>query len=533
MGAALPDPDRTLWWDPIARRASMVWALIIALLAVRVVWQLVSPYTLIEDEAHYWEWSRHLAWSYYSKGPGVAWVIWASTQALGSTEFAVRLPAAIATALGTVAVVRTTRVLFEDRRLAFISAVLYNGIPGFAVAAMLMTIDAPYIACWAWASHFALVAMLRGRQRAWLGFGAMVAIGFLFKYTILLLIPSVLFALWVTRNKRARVSGVWISLGLLVALVGLIPVGIWNAQHDWVTVRHLLGHLGVAGGDTANSAGVHEPWTIVWLFEYIGLQILVGGPILGLGLFAWYYARKRAESHTVLAVNTCVAMALPLLVFYLLVSLKAQTEGNWAMAAFVTLIPPAAWIVREGVMRANHLIRFLWGVAVFGLVAVLLLFPGAPKLARVPGIGPLVPMYRMAGMREHASDAQRQLDQLREKTGREPFVITNHYGRASLLAFYLPGRPTVYCSSAHIGGRKTQYDIWDRTDLSDTGTLESLLGRPALMLGGPEHHWSPAFDSIEFIGKLENEPKEQGTSYIGLGFRGFGAWEPLEKPGRP
>ena len=143
---------------------------------------------------------------------------------------------------------------------------------------------------------------------------------------------------------------------------------------------------------------------------------------------------------------------------------------------------------------------------------------------------------RHIGLKETLSIVEllrRRLDQLREQTGRDPFVITNHYGRASLLAFYLPGHPTVYCSSAHIGGRKTQYDMWERTDLSEAGTLGSLLGRPALMLGGPEHHWSPAFDSIEPIGKLENEPREQGTSYIGIGFRGFGAWEPLEKPVQP
>ncbi|MFG0315219.1 MAG: hypothetical protein ACF8LL_13670, partial [Phycisphaerales bacterium] len=285
--------------------------------------------------------------------------------------------------------------------------------------------------------------------------------------------------------------------------------------------------------DTASSASGHEPWTIVWLFEYIGLQVLVGGPILGLGLLAWLNARKRADARSVLSVIACVAMALPLLVFYLLVALMTQTEGNWAMAAFVTLIPPAAWCVRDGVMRADHVIKFLWGAAVFVLIAALLLFPGAPELARVPGIGQLVPMYRVTGMREHAADAQRRLDQLREQTGRDPFVITNHYGRASLLAFYLPGHPTVYCSSAHIGGRKTQYDMWERTDLSEAGTLGSLLGRPALMLGGPEHHWSPAFDSIEPIGKLENEPKEQGTSYIGLGFRGFEARDPREQPVQP
>jgi hypothetical protein len=31
-----------------------------------------SPLDLAPDEAHYWDWSRHLDWSYYSKGPLVA-----------------------------------------------------------------------------------------------------------------------------------------------------------------------------------------------------------------------------------------------------------------------------------------------------------------------------------------------------------------------------------------------------------------------------------------------------------------------------
>ena len=52
------------------------------------------------DEAHYWDWSRHLDWSYYSKGPLVAWLIRASCELFGPLSvaadgdlLAVRLPA--------------------------------------------------------------------------------------------------------------------------------------------------------------------------------------------------------------------------------------------------------------------------------------------------------------------------------------------------------------------------------------------------------------------------------------------------------
>src|SRR5436189_6466417 len=61
------------------------------------------PLDLAPDEAHYWDWSRHLDWSYYSKGPLVAYLIrlsvmvtgsW-SEQLTGSLMLAVRLPAVV------------------------------------------------------------------------------------------------------------------------------------------------------------------------------------------------------------------------------------------------------------------------------------------------------------------------------------------------------------------------------------------------------------------------------------------------------
>src|SRR5437870_11106827 len=59
------------------------------------------PLDLAPDEAHYWHWSRHLDWSYYSKGPLIAWLIRGSCELfgelsirlVGSEMLAVRLPA--------------------------------------------------------------------------------------------------------------------------------------------------------------------------------------------------------------------------------------------------------------------------------------------------------------------------------------------------------------------------------------------------------------------------------------------------------
>src|SRR5262245_20356597 len=84
------------------------------------------PLDLAPDEAHYWDWSRHLDWSYYSKGPLVAWLIRASCEVFGpwseqhtgSLMFAIRLPAVICGSLLLVSLYLLTMQVFARRRLA-------------------------------------------------------------------------------------------------------------------------------------------------------------------------------------------------------------------------------------------------------------------------------------------------------------------------------------------------------------------------------------------------------------------------------
>src|SRR5205823_10067183 len=61
---------------------------VIALTAVRLT--LLGTTDLHFDEAHYWMWSERLAPAYFSKGPGVAFAIRASTAVFGASEFGVR-----------------------------------------------------------------------------------------------------------------------------------------------------------------------------------------------------------------------------------------------------------------------------------------------------------------------------------------------------------------------------------------------------------------------------------------------------------
>src|SRR5205085_12526985 len=105
---------------------------------------------------------------------------------------------------------------------------------------------------------------------------------------------------------------------------------------------------------------------------------------------------------------------------------------------------------------------------------------------------PMIPVGRLLGAREMGRDAGRLVAESSSASGKPAFLIAQQYGRTSLMAFYMPGRPTVYCSSSRSEGRKTQYDIWPQTSLDDP----ALLGRPAVLIGGKLDQWEPAFGSV-------------------------------------
>ena len=70
---------------------SRFFVLLLFLAAVTVARSvLAASYELSPDEAYYTLWAEHPDLSYYSKGPGVALAILASTNLLGKTEFGVR-----------------------------------------------------------------------------------------------------------------------------------------------------------------------------------------------------------------------------------------------------------------------------------------------------------------------------------------------------------------------------------------------------------------------------------------------------------
>ena len=244
------------------------------------------PIDLSGDEAQYWDWSRHLDLSYYSKGPLVAYLIRASCFFLGETMPAVRLPAlvlAVGTALCTYWL---TRRLFGSERLALGAVAMAAIVPLYSAGSMLMTIDPPFFFFWALATCLAVAAIFYERKWAWSVAGVVAGLGVLTKYAMLEWPLFVLLFLLVDRQSRGKLktAGPWV-MGL-IAVAFLTPIVIWNARHDWVSFHHVSAQIGAhgTGGNT---------------LAFLGSQLAAINPfVAGLMIAAVIYAlRSKSDPH--------------------------------------------------------------------------------------------------------------------------------------------------------------------------------------------------------------------------------------------
>jgi undecaprenyl-diphosphatase len=393
------------------------WTVLLALglAAARIAYLVwLCPYELAGDEAHYWEWSRRLDLSYYSKGPGVAWVVAASTRVFGLHDWSIRLPAVVATLLSMLAIGRLGRDLAggSDRAGAY-AALGFALTPIFIGTSHFMTIDPPYLTCWiaaAWAAWrvYARARLGHWALAHWALFGLAAGIGFLFKYTILLLIPGVLCFAWRHGAEWPRRR---VLVGALVALavlgIAALPVLLWNHAHGWPTLAHLIGNVRLPGGDVVPRSA--WGFKVLWPLSYLASPLILLGP-LGVLLVAAVLWRNRRAPAPSPATEFAVCCALPVLGFYLVVSLATDVELNWPIAGFTTLGLPVARALAGIPVPPSRAIRNLWrGFAAFGMVA-LPVIAFTPTLiraaARLPALGPHIPVepltHRVAGHRAFA-----------------------------------------------------------------------------------------------------------------------------------
>ena len=129
-------------------RLGYLWIFII--LIGRWIYIASGTIELEKDEAYQWLWSKHLAWSYYSKPPGIAIIQYIGTSLFRDTQFGIRFFAPLFAAILSVMVLRFF-AREVSARTGFWLLLIVTAAPLLGIGTILLTIDTPLVLCWMWA----------------------------------------------------------------------------------------------------------------------------------------------------------------------------------------------------------------------------------------------------------------------------------------------------------------------------------------------------------------------------------------------
>ena len=496
-----------------------------------------SPLNLAPDEAHYWDWSRHLDWSYYSKGPLVALIIRASLTLFGPMSIAltggetlaVRIPAVIFGSLLLVGLYTLSAQVFNREKWSLAIVAVAVASPIVSAGSSLMTIDAPFMCLWTWALVAGHRAFVGRSIWAWTATGALIALGILAKHTMVLWIPCFGLFLICTPSLRPllRSGGFWTMSA--IAGLGVLPILGWNAANGWVTLLHTQGH-----------AGVTSPRLIHWFGPavYFGIQFAL---LLGIGFVCWTGAmiRFRPRSDDDPARRYLWFMSAPIILFFAAFSFKnGGGEPNWPLAGYLSgLVLTAAWLAEQfrspiaWYRRSLLATCLLTGcVGLVGSVVVHMPLAFQPFFAAISGpaseqrpmpMRRFDPTCRLRGWTTLAREVDKVRGELKTD-GIDPILVGTSWSFPGELGFYCEGHPPAYSIGIAFNDRNSQYELWRPHPVLEPAPF---LGKTFVVVGANDGLLSPYFDRVEPTRGIEH--RENGlliaawTVTVCRGFRGF------------
>jgi 4-amino-4-deoxy-L-arabinose transferase-like glycosyltransferase len=501
------------------------WVLALGLFLFHLLYIWLTPFDLAPDEAYYWDWSRNLAFGYYSKPPLVAWVIALFTRLGGDHPFFVRVGAVLFSLGSSFVLFSLGRALFNSK-VGFWAFVIANATPGFAVGSVIMTIDPALLFSWGLTILLLHRALSEEKKGYWYLAGISLGLGLLSKYTIVALIPSLFFYLAFSPAKRFWLKRKEPYLFIIIGLIILSPNLYWNYINQWPSIKQPAGLVG--------DKNLSSLTTFIWFF---GPQAGILSPITFLlVLYGLWQGGKRGILQHDERYLFLFWHAIPLFGFFLILSLFSVCYVNWAAPAYVTAFILAVAAVWEGKWRDKAKKWIAASALIVGAIISLLAYNmDAVRTVAVSTVdlwanisrtnisganivpAERFPTSRLKGWRELGAEVTKVLNDVgRDNT----FIISSKRQYVSELAFYVQGHPTV--STLNLSGHvKSQYGLWEgfENKIGFNALYVTKLGRR------PPDSFASAFDRVEEIKTVkiytDKELMKGFSIFYCQGFRGL------------
>ncbi len=410
------------------------------------VWWIAGKHLpLNSEEAQYWLWSKHPDWSYYSKPPLIAYVNYLFTKLLGNTEFGIRFFTVIVRFSLPLIHYNLAKALFKNTKIAFWASITLFAMPHYYYVSTVFTTDTLLLFFWPLCMLYSWDAIQKNNWKYWILSGLALGLGIISKYTMILWVPSFIFAAFCMNKKILKNPRLYVAL--FIAFIICIPMLYWNITQRSVGAKHIFGLMGMY---KPHADFIHS---VLKVLAYIGGQILCVTPFL----VPVVYTIFRKWSNKTLGKDTQAVnfLIIPLLITWglFLVLSPQKNEINWSFFAFTSLPLLIGYsFFHFFSKKSRHIL-----LALNFFLILLVLFPSAFDKA---GLGSIYPprvdlFHRQAGWEELGEDVSVIL---KENRNNKTFIFSDSYHIASELAFYVEGQPQTYCINT--GRRMNQFDLW-------------------------------------------------------------------------
>lgn len=338
-----------------------VWVIIGVSILIRML--AISTNDLLVEEAYYWNYAVHLDFGYLDHPPMVALLIRGFTALFGINEFAVRIGAMVCWCLTAFFMFRLSELIAPKTGKYAVMCLAI--LPFFFLQSLVITPDQPLVACWAAGLYCLYRALVCRERQYWYLSGICLGLGMLSKYTMVLLVPTVLVYVVMLPSARDWFLRKEPYFAALLALGMFSPVIYWNATHDWASFvfqgsRRL----------TLHAFTLH--YVVGWLVLFL----------LPLGIVALVSLMRKEQPPSRQLVKPTkrfiqIFTAFPLL-FFALYSLQHPIKFNWIGPGLLALIPWLALLMHT----ASHTPRWNW-YRVWLLAAAILLMAYASMVCMI------------------------------------------------------------------------------------------------------------------------------------------------------
>ena len=400
------------------------------LLIIRLLF--ISNTLLINDEAYYAIYARHLAWGYVDHGPIVAYLIKLFTL-IWENSFTVRLGATTLMSLLTIILYYFGKKYFNTETGIVLSLSLTANML-FHTNSIVITPDVPMTFFTILAMMFYYLAYCVNKKYIYIG-GGMLGLAVLSKISALF--PAIGIALYpiLIKEKRHWLKNIHYYGSFTLAFLIFLPFIIWNFQNDFAFVRNQGSHIYRGGG--------FGHFINLWL----GLAVISGPLFFYFSVIKPFANLKRWKSSSDSIQFFTIVTIVPLS-YFLGHSLFSKFELNWPAPVFLSGLFLLALQIN------NSQKRFYYAQIIYSLLLIFII--------TVQTFKPILPFKGDADITNRYYMYDGFLNGLEKFLNENPElsntrIATNNFQIPSMINFYL--EPNLEATCLSIGYQQTLYSF--------------------------------------------------------------------------